>query len=1679
MGQTQSLTEDSSVLSSSRSPRRATDHEESTRVRSSRREGIEEEEEEENHQSSDFVAAGASRNHRPRRFYGSFQGPITTSATNIVTGNDEGGHGDPGVTVVNSNSSSSNNVPPLRRSSTTSLVSRRRMLLWAENNNNNDSSTTTDNENTADNLINTTVDNENTAETANNAVARGLQPMMRRFRLMKKKQRGSRSSDSGGDGRGSSVQDSTNNSCNSFESEQNSVEEEVERTAFENQKSESLSIDELDEEVHGLNSASNHEGDENTGVIVEQAPLTPTASAYAAVERHHPAHLVQRFPYTDDFNRHPSSSGRPMVIRTTNNSINNSGGVVTFLDRRRSSVCSQGSTSNASSDFLDNDEEYHNQVFYPPVSSDYEWMGRSVESLILGHQARAPILQLIIDNFDLTSIDADYDFYALRRRSTASTFGGSRRRSSAGSFPGSFPGGRRGSLSLTCSSRDGMQGGTMASYYNRRRPVPTDVDRSAPAMPEQQQRQGRRSSTANGLMFRRRSSTASSVVAGSITGSVEPSRLAGGKGGPNVLLKIMARESTGRTISPRNIFESQRLRLMGGKSLFAALDKPAAGMASEVALLAAAIDSGDWAETHSLVARLVVRLIGDPSAPGQLPDPNLPPTAHRYYAGGGRLGLERDAFVLAGGAQVLIRIFREKSFVGQEMAYSYDARDLSEGIVATRLAPCWNEALASLRELVYFIPSLVDGGLILDNGDFLPFLFTLLSHDSCFDGAASLIEEMLSFMSQTQQQPPEDAATDATPSHPAARTVAPSTFYLGNVPNLYKLWRGFNCRQLAHFCRILALLVFEPEDRQLLESPAVLKSIELLQLRRNRAARAGRDSTVDMNQSILLGDEELIKRLLKLLSTMNYAPPLRRFAPYHVMAHFPFVADTLIMLGLGEFDSWDEIDRQDRLARKLLDAEYNPLDETELTLSELGSVADMLESLSSTLVGNSRQPNQIGHIIHVISAAQQAGVIVGRNRNRRAWRQRSNESAVDGDEVSANPDNVAGILSDIVVEGSTVQGLASVAGLLTDQMRVRRLYQSAGNAIDINTDSVGLGELNEGGRSSDAESRYEPRHLINTPEDAANSLQFNAMLFGPYQVEMLFVLCTLLGGRRKLDAQDILHRLGIVSVLDGMFQRLPWWKNHAGEENSDEVNHDAPHQPNGIHGPGCECTPESALCVQYLRMLHNFCDRDCDNYEARRLLLSDDEKRLIFNMNPNVSENVQRGLLSKIIDAFISESDESPYRFWLASCIESFLRGSPAQEQMFVAQSGLLDHLVAEVCSDRLHCAGSLQTSFDLLGELGKGNAEVIRLLVSHLDEESFRKLMSVAAANLVDSNVFIRSLLLSLERLSARDGVLPLYLDYATSHLLPYSWKSPQGPAAMSYLTHSWWDARAMSLPLGESSESFVTDATDDERPYNWFPPRNFVELTTAGISRIALLPSELNESVGYFGWVFTPVGETLSANAYLPNTVDRISWFLAANQARLLRDLLEVVDLRNINHENICCLNTAVIIAIFAHRRKQLAPLLNELRQMSDEEKESTRRAVDADGHDDVVDRAFAQAMRYLDLNQRENPPTYARRASLSSTPAYVAEGSHQIGDRTDVMRNFREVLWFWIEYYTHRGRDRLSLEFSSHIRFQEWKHVVSLLVADDGSSTSLVRSPVRFLPRSPYQRAARVVDSHVRGD
>jgi hypothetical protein len=80
--------------------------------------------------------------------------------------------------------------------------------------------------------------------------------------------------------------------------------------------------------------------------------------------------------------------------------------------------------SNADSDTsYKYDDEYNNAEFLSSFSRDHEWMGRSIESLVLGYTMPAPMLALLEDDETVgPSVEEsgdDYDFYAFRRRSTA------------------------------------------------------------------------------------------------------------------------------------------------------------------------------------------------------------------------------------------------------------------------------------------------------------------------------------------------------------------------------------------------------------------------------------------------------------------------------------------------------------------------------------------------------------------------------------------------------------------------------------------------------------------------------------------------------------------------------------------------------------------------------------------------------------------------------------------------------------------------------------------------------------------------------------------------------------------------------------------------------------------------------------------------------------------------------------------------------------------------------------------------------------------------------------------------------------------------------------------------------------------------------------------------------------
>jgi Protein of unknown function (DUF3689) len=318
--------------------------------------------------------------------------------------------------------------------------------------------------------------------------------------------------------------------------------------------------------------------------------------------------------------------------------------------------------------------------------------------------------------------------------------------------------------------------------------------------------------------------------------------------------------------------------------------------------------------------------------------------------------------------------------------------------------------------------------------------------------------------------------------------------------------------------------------------------------------------------------------------------------------------------------------------------------------------------------------------------------------------------------------------------------------------------------------------------------------------------------------ELLFLLCTLMGGKHRVAAQDRLASLGIGAHLSALFDRVEW-REKAHSHPSFER----------LHGENCECTPHSALKIQFFRCVLHFCDRHqgCSSMNKLTLLSADEISATVCqtralrmplpagvpwsNNAPSPSSSSssspagaaasssssasslpidmgnriycpgKQGLMSKLIELLRSQSaaaataaangeeedeEQSSQKYWISSCVESFARGDSALAQTFLTQAGLIRYLVNELLdadgsrsSSSLSPSSSsvLQIHFDLLAEVTKFSRSSFATLNSILTDSQFECLFALATSNLVDSNVFLRAISVSLRAFRNDTDVTPV----------------------------------------------------------------------------------------------------------------------------------------------------------------------------------------------------------------------------------------------------------------------------------------------------------------------------------
>lgn len=170
------------------------------------------------------------------------------------------------------------------------------------------------------------------------------------------------------------------------------------------------------------------------------------------------------------------------------------------------------------------------------------------------------------------------------------------------------------------------------------------------------------------------------------------------------------------------------------------------------------------------------------------------------------------------------------------------------------------------------------------------------------------------------------------------------------------------------------------------------------------------------------------------------------------------------------------------------------------------------------------------------------------------------------------------------------------------------------------------------------------------------------------------------------------------------------------------------------------------------------------NNLIQNLIINDiNIENILKNVIEKYNKNDQScGLLLKMVLKYLSECYFSTPKFWLASCIEVMIRGNNQFFQYYIVKLGLMPCLLYDIIYNKHDSLQIMQLSFDILGELIKFNRANFFLMnyyfVDNNEFSIFTKKI-IAKETLVDSNVFLRSIILSTYNFDKAD--FELGLDY------------------------------------------------------------------------------------------------------------------------------------------------------------------------------------------------------------------------------------------------------------------------------------------------------------------------------
>uniref|UniRef100_A0A6Q2Y4N2 Transient receptor potential cation channel, subfamily C, member 4 associated protein a n=1 Tax=Esox lucius TaxID=8010 RepID=A0A6Q2Y4N2_ESOLU len=263
-------------------------------------------------------------------------------------------------------------------------------------------------------------------------------------------------------------------------------------------------------------------------------------------------------------------------------------------------------------------------------------------------------------------------------------------------------------------------------------------------------------------------------------------------------------------------------------------------------------------------------------------------------------------------------------------------------------------------------------------------------------------------------------------------------------------------------------------------------------------------------------------------------------------------------------------------------------------------------------------------------------------------------------------------------------------------------------------------------------------------------------------------VCIWLGAFR-LWVHRMLAEFKLIPGLNNLFDKLIWRK-----QTSTHVLHS--------QNQNCDCSPEISFKIQFLRLLQSFSDHHENKYlllnaqelnelSAISLKANIPEVEALVNTDRNLICDGKKGLLTRLISVMKKEPPDSSFRFWQARAVESFLRGTTSYaDQVFLLKRGLLEHILFCIIDSGCKSRDVLQSYFDLLGELMKFNMDAFKKFNRYVNsDEKFQTFMTQINSSLVDSNMLVRCIILSLDRFEGQTEDMRVVEVLSECRLLSY----------------------------------------------------------------------------------------------------------------------------------------------------------------------------------------------------------------------------------------------------------------------------------------------------------------------